>query len=256
MKKQLFFLFMLLAFAAHSQHPAPSRVASGLDVGFAFKKDNYVPSLTFAQVLHIGGKRLLSVGWTARLSKFHGDNLNFYTAPAKLTRGSTGFEALNLPIRAANLDTVRFDYVTHTALNVGIRAEIHLGPVDLGGSADVLGLALGKTRIGRVISSAGTFTRTDSGDDSTVYRFSGKNVQQRLKPTGINVRLLGDNDIGNLTADVYVRVRINQRLAIKGGYQWQTAEMYFRDIDPADNNKRFRHRVGMPYLAVSFPFFN
>lgn len=255
MKKYLIIVLAFLAGPAVAQKPASSRVQSGLDAGFAFKKDNYAPSLTYFQLLHIGNKRLLSVGWSARLAKFYGDNLNFYTAPARLTREATGFEALGPALKLANIDTVRFDYVTNTSVNFGVRVEVHLGPVDLGGSADLLGLALGKSRMGRVITSSGSYKVAGAKTDSTVF-FTGDNRFQRMKPTGINLRLLGDNDFGNLATEVYARVRINQRLAIKAGYQWQTAEMYFRDITPTDDNKRYRHRVGMPFVAVTLPFFN
>lgn len=254
MQKYIPILFVLLSITVRAQSPVSSRVGSGFDAGFAFKKDNYSPSLTYFQVLNIGQKRLLSVGWTVRLAKFHGDNLNFYTAPARLTRAATGFDALGPALRLANIDTVRFDYVTNTSLNFGVRAEVHLGPIDLGGSADVLGIAFGKTRVGRVISS-GTYAVNGSKADS-ILRFTGDNRFQRMRPTGVNIRLLGDNDIGNLTAELYARIRINQRLLIKGGYQWQTAEMYFRgDIRPTDGNKRYRHRVSMPFVALTFPIF-
>lgn len=256
MKKYLIISLLFLAGLAVAQKPVSSRVQSGLDAGFAFQKDNYAPSLTYFQLLNIGNKNLLSVGWTARLAKFYGDNLNFYTAPARLTREATGFEALGPALKWANIDTVRFDYVTNTSINFGVRVEVHLGPVDLGGSADLLGLALGKSRMGRVISSSGSFRVKGTSEDSAAVFFTSKNQSQRMKPTGINLRLLGDNDFGNLATEVYARVRINQRLAIKAGYQWQTAEMYFRDITPTDGNKRYRHRVGMPFVAVTLPFFN
>ena len=256
MKKYLLFFLPFLTLPAFAQKPVSSRVQSGADAGFAFTKDNYVPSFTYFQLLNIGNRRLLSVGWTARLAKFHGDNLNFYTAPARLTRGATGFEALGPALKLTNIDTVRFDYVTNTSINFGVRAEVHLGPVDLGGSADILGLAFSKSRIGRVISSSGSFRAKGTSEDSAAVFFRGKNQSQRMRATGINLRLLGDNDYGNLATEVYARFHINPRLAIKGGYQWQTAEMYFRDISPVDGNKRYRHRAGMPFVAVTFPFFN
>ena len=255
MKKHLLVACIFLSVPVLAQKPVSSRVMTGMDARFAFKKDNYAPSLTYFQLLNIGNRSLLSIGWTARLAKFYGDNLNLYTAPARLTRGATGFEALGPSLKAANIDTVRFDYVTNTSVNFGVRVEVHLGPVDLGGSADILGLALGKSRIGRVITSSGSYKVAGTKGDSTIF-FTGDNRYQRMRPTGINLRLLGDNDFGNLATEVYARIHINQRLSIKGGYQWQTAEMYFRDINPTDGNKRYRHRVGMPFLALTFPFFN
>ncbi|KAB7731067.1 hypothetical protein F5984_09625 [Rudanella paleaurantiibacter] len=257
MKKIMLALCALLSIQAYAQGPVSTRIRSGLDVGFAFKKDNYAPSLTYFQLMNIGRNKVISVGWTSRLAKFYGDNLNLYTAPASLTRGKTGFEALGAPLTPATIDTARFDFITNTSLNFGIRVQVQLGPVELGGSADLFGLTFGKTRVGRMIASAGAYKVESSraGVDSLVY-FTGDNRLQSFKPTRGSVRLLGDNDIGNLAAELYARVRVGQRLSIKGGYQWQTAEMSLRDIRPIDGNRRFRHRTGMPFVAVTFPFFN
>lgn len=255
----LFTLFLIgfLAPATHAQTPVATRLTSGLDVGFGFKTNTYSPSATYYQLLNIGEKKLFSVGYTVRFASLYIDNQNFYTAPARLTRGGTGFYALTAPLQLQNIDTLRMDYASNTSLNFGIRAQVNLGRVEIGASADLLGFVFGRMRTGRVISSGGGIQLTNqAGADSARLPFRGDAQFQSARSRGGNIRLLGDNDRGTLATEVFGRVRINQRLGVKVGYQWITTETRLRVIDAVSNNDRFRYRAGLAYLALSFPFFN
>ena len=218
----------------------------------AYSKSNYNPSLAYYQLINVGERKMFSLGWTMRLGAFYGDNLSYYTAPARLTRGKTGFGALSGPLINNNIDTVRFDYVTMTSLNAGVRAQVNLGWLELGASADLLGLTLGRRRTARYRSSTGVF----EVDSVTTRPFAGANVFQRAYPSRLNLRLLGDNDRGTLSTEVYARVRINQRFAIKAGYQWLTTEVTVQNRDIVADNNRFRNRAGLAYLALTLPLFN
>jgi hypothetical protein len=245
---------LLIFFSVHSfaQSPVSARLKSGFDVGMAYSKSNYNPSLAYYQLINVGERKMFSLGWTMRLGAFYGDNLSYYTAPARLTRGKTGFGALSGPLINNNIDTVRFDYVTMTSLNAGVRAQVNLGWLELGASADLLGLTLGRRRTARYRSSTGVF----EVDSVTTRPFAGANVFQRAYPSRLNLRLLGDNDRGTLSTEVYARVRINQRFAIKAGYQWLTTEVTVQNRDIVADNNRFRNRAGLAYLALTLPLFN
>ena len=256
MKKVLVALLLALSLHSFAQSPVAARLKSGFDIGMGYSKDKYNPSIAYYQLLNIGERKLFSLGWTARLGAFYGDNLNYYTAPARLTRGKSGFGALSGPLINSNIDTVRFDYVTMTSLNVGIRAQINLGWIEFGASSDLVGLTLGKSRIGRYQSSAGQYQLTNAaGQDSTTAYFQGASTFQRTTPGRLNARLLGDNDIGTLSSEVYARVHINQRVAIKVGYQWLTTETTVNNRDVIADNNRFRNRAQLYYVAVTLPVF-
>lgn len=245
-------LFSVYSFA---QSPVSARLSSGFDVGIAYSKNNYNPSLAYYQLINVRQRKLFAFGFTVRLGAFYGDNINYYTAPARLTRGKSGLAGLSGPLVTENIDTIRYDYVTMTSANVGVRAQINLGRVELGASADLLGLTLGRGRMGRYRSSTGRYTLKDKfSRDSAVY-FQGSNTFQRARPGRLNVRLLGDNDIGTLSTEVYARVRINQRFAIRAAYQWLTSETVTQNRDVVADNNRFRNRVGMAYLGLTFPIF-
>lgn len=254
MKQVISALLTLFPLLAVAQSPVSARLKSGYDAGMAYTQNKYNPSIAYYQLLNIGERKIVSLGWTARLGAFYGDNISYYTAPARLTRGKTGFNALTGPLITDNIDTVRYDYVTMTSLNIGFRAQVNLGRVELGISADLLGLTFGKSRTGRYKSSNGQFRpHLTAGADSTTAYFQGANTFQKSRPGTFNVRLLGDNDIGTLSTEIYARLHISQRVGVKLGYQWLTSETTVNNRDVIADNNRFRNRVGMTYLALTFP---
>ena len=131
MKKIIVALLILSSIHSFAQSPVAARLNSGFDLGMGYSKNNYNPSFTYYQLINVGERKLFSLGWTLRFGAFYGDNLNYYTAPARLTRGKTGFDALSGPLIVPNIDTVRLDYVTMTSVNVGVRAQVNLGLVEL-----------------------------------------------------------------------------------------------------------------------------
>ncbi|WP_338874840.1 hypothetical protein WBJ53_04390 [Spirosoma sp. SC4-14] len=255
MKRTIVALLTLFSIHSFAQSPVAARLKSGFDVGMSYSKSNYNPSIAYYQLINVGERKMFSLGWTVRLGAFYGDNLNYYTAPSRLTRGKTGFGALSEPLLVQNIDTVRFDYVTMTSLSAGLRAQVNLGIIDLGVSADLLGVTIGRSRTGRYTSSTGYYNlKTAASRDSSVY-FQGNNVFQQTHPSRLNVRLLGDNDIGTLSSEVYARLHLNQRMSVKFGYQWLTTEITVNNRDVEADNNRFRHRSGLAYLALTFPIF-
>ncbi|WP_229379467.1 hypothetical protein [Fibrella forsythiae] len=251
----LFICFLPLVSVAQS--PVSNRLSAGVDLGAGFAKEQISPSLTYYQLLHVTKQKFLSVGWTATFRTNYASNVDYTTAPANLTRGGkTGFNALGAPIVPANLDTLRMASASGTSLNFGVRAQIHIKFLEIGASADILGLALGKNRVGQYLSSTGKFVagQTAAGADS-LARFTGANVNQTAKPTIANLQLLGDNSIGTLATEVYARVLLGQRLGVKVGYQWLTSEYTTSVKNTVDGNNRFRNRAGLTYVALTFPVY-
>ena len=254
MKISLATLLTFFCVNCFAQSLVATRISSGVDVGLGVKSQQVAPSIAYYQLLNVGKKRLFSFGYTFRFGTFYGQNLDYTTAPARLTRGKSGLGSLGTSLVPANIDTVSFTNVSMTNLNVGLRAQVQLGPVQLGVSADILGLGFGRRRTGRYQSSTGMFK---NGTDSLAIEvpFKGENVNQSASPTNANVRLLGDNNIGTLSSEVYARIMVAQRVGIKVGYQWLTTEMSVSNRDVVANNNRCRNRTDFPYVAVTFPLF-
>ena len=216
-------------------------LSAGFDIGVAVRRDYVNPSLTYYELKSITRNNTLLVGWTARLGAFYGNDLNYYTAPARLTRVN-------------NIDTVSFGRLSQTSLNVGIRAELNLGRIQFGASVDLLGFTfLGRSRIGRVYSSNGLFIQTDSLGQDRQRPFQGSDVFQQATPTRFNVKLLGDHDRGMSTTEVYARIYLVPGVALKAGYQLLTTEMALGNRDLVADNARFRNRAGLSYVALTLP---
>lgn len=255
-----FLLIVSTATASVAQYEGPtsSRISSGLDVGVGFRRNVVSPSLSYYQLLNITRSKAFSIGWTATFRTVYASDLDYITAPADLSRGKTGFAALGAPYKLSQIDTLRMASASNTSFNFGVRAQFRVGILEIGASADVLGLTLGRTRTGRYLSENGFFFRdqTRSGADTLRTIFRDTYADQSAKPTKANVQLLGDNSYGTLAAEVFARVHVSQRLAVKAGYQWLATEYKVGTVNRLDNNDRFRNRSGLTYVALTFPFFN
>lgn len=250
-------LLIFLTIDCVAQSLVSTRISAGVDVGAGFKGGQLAPSIAYYQLLNVGEKKLISFGYSVKFGTFYGNNLDYITAPARLTRGKDGFSALGASVIPANLDTVSFTRVSMTNLNLGFKVQVQLGPVQLGATADIIGFGFGKGRTGRYQSSTGAFTAPSSGTTATTdtLSFQGTNASQAASPSNINLRLLGDNNLGTLSSEVYARFLFTKRIGVKIGYQWLTTEITTRNKDIRSDNNRFRNRQSLPYVAISFPLF-
>jgi len=236
-------VFFLFYSAAFSQSPVSTRLSAGVDLGAAFDTKILSPSLTYYQLLHVDQRKVFQIGWTFKFQTFYNQNsTDYYTAPARFSRGEAGLGSLSRAVIPANLDTLTMPRTTLTSGNFGLRVQVRLGPVELGASADILGIGVGRGRYG-------LYRASQSADSLNLHR-----SDQYAQPQRLNMRLLGDNNRGFLTTEMYARLNFHRRVAAKIGYQWLTAE-YRTTNKLVDDNRRFRHRYAMPYVALTFPIF-
>ncbi|WP_234733606.1 hypothetical protein [Tellurirhabdus bombi] len=246
MRKLIAVLLAFTSVTAIAQSPVSSRLVSGADLGASFATKKLSPSIAYYQLLNLDERKIFQFGWHTKLQNYYGqESVDYYTAPARLTRGKTGFGALSAPLIPENIDTLTMPRASFISLNLGLRFQIHLGPVELGAATDILGVGLGKGRLGlyRAIKGA------NSVDSLNLHQ-----TNKYAQPQRFNLRLLGDNNMGFLSSEVYARILFSRRVAFKVGYQWITTE-YRTNDELVDDNRRFRRNYAMPYVALSFPFF-
>lgn len=255
---QKLLLPLLVAFVClpgYSQKISKHGLSGGIDVGMGYKGGSSNPSITYYELKSLLKNESLFIGWTARISAYYGNNVNYYTAPSRLTRGASGLSSLSKPILNRNVDTLYFDHSSQTSLNLGIRAEYYLGPFTLGASIDLVGLTLiGRSRIGHIYSSTGLFTAENASGQPVQKPFQGNDAYQQASPQRLNLQSLGDLSRGMLTTELYSRFRIKESISVKVGYQWLTTEMVLTNIDAVANNDRFRNRTGFVHIGLTFPF--
>jgi hypothetical protein len=220
-----------------------SRLTSGFDAGAGWKDKAWTVSALYHQYLKVDRRGLLQVGWGVRGSHSRGKELDFTTDPSRLTKGKTGFSALNAPIILRQIDTLQMK-TGITSFNFNVSAQISLfGRLDIGANADILGFALGNRRAGYYLGSRG-YNKVDSLNLHQTY--------QQARPARLNILWLGDDRRGNLNAEIYARILFMQRVGVKVSYFFTTNE-YRTDQPLVDDNQRFRFRSQMIYIGLTFP---
>jgi hypothetical protein len=232
--RKIITLLCLLIFAeiSQSQPIRRSRISSGVDVGAGFQTGVLAPSFEFYQLLQTGKRSPLQLGWSFRATQLIGKELTFLTAPA-----------------TKNIDSLYMGQATMLSFNMGIKAQINVGPLELGAGADLLGVTLGRRRTGFHSGSTGVVPKSDTLN-TTVHL-----TDQSARPTTGNLIAFGDYVRGSLTADVYARLWISKAVGLKVGYQFLVNEYKTENPMVADN-RRFRYRSELLYIGISFPIAN
>lgn len=158
-------------------------------------------SISYQVGWKFGEKQRLVMGVGARVNNSIATGEFFTTAPAKLVKGEAGPAALFKEPIPANIDSV----LLPTARVYSLNAMLHIGynfseKFGVGFNIDVIGASFGG-------STSGTYY---AGTVSTPVTAS---------PSGFNLLLVGENDLGTLNSEFFVGYRINEKMMLKAGIQ-------------------------------------
>lgn len=185
-------------------------------------------------------KHRFKIGYGIRYTAQFGKNLEYYTAPAKITSGQTGPQVLFSEVLYNNIDTFKVSSTQHNSINVSINLQYTIKQkIDIGFNIDAIGFAFGN-------AVSGTYISTQS---------SLNNTNQTAKPTGFNTLLVSDNDKGMLNSELYARYWLNQKWAIKIGASFLFTEYTTNNKLRLDNN-RWRNKSLMGLVGITFAPFN
>jgi hypothetical protein len=244
MQKTKFLLTGLLVWILFSMGfaqdaPQGFKYNNHFDLALSFGGGQFTAAPSWTHLHGIGKKQKFKIGYGTRLNLAFGSNQSFVTAPAKLTSGKTGLGVLfsdNIP---ANIDTVSLVKSQVNSLNAMVVLQYTIVPkLDLGFNIDVIGFSFGGTQ-------GGTYSR------------NGTNTAVSAKPTGFNLLLTSDNDLGSLNSEFYVRYWFNPKWALRAGFTFifseYTTSTAVQQLPEA--NDRFRNKVGQAMIALTFsPF--
>jgi hypothetical protein len=183
-------------------------------------------------------KKNFKIGYGARITSVFGIDRNYVTAPAKLTRGVTGPIAVFSERLLDNYDTIYLARPQVNFLNLYFSIQYtFFRRLDVGLNADLAGVSFGTKEITEYYSS-----KNNPGDYSQA---------QRAYPTGFNIMLLGDNNIGSLNSEVFARFWITNQWAVKASLNFVFTE--YTTVNALRlGNDRFRDRTFMAGVAVTF----
>lgn len=231
---------LLAASMAFAQIPRNYATADwGVSAGKGF-----TGALSYNKYYGIGQAGRFKIGWGLRLNTHFAGQTDHRTAPASLTSGKSSFAALVSEDIVSQIDTLRLSNSQVNSLNLNIHLQYAVfKKLEVGFNIDAVGFSFGKQQ-------TGTFLARQS--DATGRGNNGK-TDITAKPTGLNLLLVSDSDIGSLNSEIYARYWINNKWAIRGGLSFEFWE-YTANRKLAFDNDRFRSKTLLPLIAVSYRF--
>lgn len=224
-------LFLSLSIAGQS-----TREPASLNVTFAAASAQGTAAASIVHNWKLGTRKRIIVGVGGRFTGYFGQRQYYATAPAALTSGDKGPHVIFKENIVANMDSV---FIAKPAV-FAINALINLGyqcneKLSIGFNIDAIGFSFGKRTNGTYING--------SQAQSTSAR-----------PSGFNLLLVSDNDLGSLNSELYGRYQLNDRIGIRSGFQflfteYKTSTNVQQFPEP---NDRFRRKSLMFMVGMSF----
>ena len=208
--------------------------------------NGFSPALSYTKMFGIGKSNRFKLGYGVRLTSFFSNSAtDFRTAPAKLTSNSASFVALFSDDIVANIDTFRLKSIQSNTLNISINLQYALSQkLEVGFNIDALGVTFGGKQIGDIVSV------------KNKRKFIDGSTQSTASPSGLNLLLVSDSDIGGLNSELYGRYWVSDKIGIRAGVSFLFVE-YMTDKNVrvnSDENNRWRYKSLLPMVAVSYKF--
>ena len=215
------------------------KLNNNFDVSLSYSGNQSSIVLSWVKFHSIIKKKRFKIGYGIRFTSQFGKNLDYITAPAKLTSKQKGPQVLFSESFPENIDTFKIYSTQYNALNININLQYTIKQkIDVGFNIDTIGTSFGK-------ETQGTYISHQSSDNSKEFTSS---------PTKLNALLVIDNDIGMLNSELYVRYWFKPKRAIRAGASFLFTE-YTTDAKLILDNDRWRNKSLMSLVAITFsPF--
>jgi hypothetical protein len=209
-----------------SQESEIPKIKSNFDVAVGTGKEYFSGALSWNRTHGLGSSNKFRLGYGVRISSLSGKNIVYTSAPANLAADLT------------KVDTLNIEKSGTVGLNAVINIQYQLSSKFLlGFNIDAIGVGLGSETTGNFISS----------DNNGKFPA----VQQKLTPTGTNVLLVGNNDIGQLKSEIFIGYDFSEKIGARLGLDLTFSE-YKTATKLTNDNDRFRNKANLLFLAVSY----
>lgn len=189
-----------------------------------------------------GEKKKFELGLGLRLTSYFGTKKDYITAPAKLSRSNTfPFAIVFAGQETQNWDTLTVQRPFTQSLNLSGNLGYNFSPKWYGGvNIDLIGFTLGRKTSAVLTSNGQTVTENEA------------------KPAGFNLLLTGDNDLGSLNSEFFVKYNADKKLSIKAVYQFLFNEYkttsQFQTAPDGTIVDRFRNKINAFGVGVLYSF--
>lgn len=167
----------------------------------------------------------LQLGYGLRFNLHQASDQTYVTAPFEFT-AEEKYDSFSL----GSVSTMSLSASIHIAYSVTPKLLV-------GFNIDAIGVSFGPEQ-------SGTITHLYSDANAA-------DINTTAQPTSANVLLVGDNDIGTLNSEFYLRYKVGGNLYLRPGFSFFFSE-YTTDVAGSEDNKRFRNKIGYPFLGVSY----
>lgn len=234
-----FSLFISVVFISTGLLAQQKRSTSLLDLGVGIGNNQQLVSASWVHYWGVGKKQNLKLGIGARFTSSFATDKYYETADARLTSGKTGPGVLFAENIPANIDSFFIGKPQVNALNISFNSEYQFSTKWAAGlNIDVIGFSLGTQKTG-------------------IYIRNGATSLVQAKPTGFNLLLISDNDLGSLNSELFIRYKVNKRWSIRAGTSFLFNEYKTNTKVQVQNgieNDRFRHKSLYGLIALSYHF--
>jgi len=202
---------------------------NNFDIALGAGSGQFSGALSWIHFHGIGKKKKFKIGYGIRFTSYFGSNQNYMTAPPELTA------------KPESIDTLFMTKAQVNALNVSINLQYSFSSkFEVGFNIDAVGLSFGGKQTGQFISS-------------TLPPINELHMHN-ASVTPFNLLLVGDNDIGTLNSELYVRYWLSEKIGIKAGLGFLFTE-FTTNNKLAFDNDRFRNKSMMGMIGITFsPF--
>jgi len=243
-EKKVALSLLLIALAtvnAQSQYKKQNQFA---DLAVSIGEAENSVAASYVHSWGLGKKHRLDVGAGIRTTSYFGVKRNYITAPARLARSTTiPFVIVLAEQEEKNFDTLTVQRPLTFSTNLTFNAGYHFSSKWYGGlNIDVIGFTLGRTT-SAILTSDGTTT-----------------LESKAKPSAFNLLLTGDNDLGSLNSEFYLKYNFNNHWGVRGVYQFlfseykTTSDGIYQVAPDGTHVHRFRNKVNAFGLALAYQF--
>lgn len=216
---------------------AQNRLRPSVDLTLGAGSSQATVSVAGWKDWQLGKKKRLEIGVGPRLSFYTGTKKDFWTAPAKIARGSsTPFLVVFSSQETKNWDTLTVQRPLIFSLNAAIQVAHQIGKrFRAGVNIDLVGFSVGRTTPA-VFTSDGTRQTTEAS------------------PVPFNLLLTGDLDKGSLNSEFFLQYKLTENWKLRAVYQFYFAEYQTNTKiqQLPEPNNRFRNKANLLGLGVSY----
>ncbi len=196
-------------------------------VSVAYGKNAFMVSPSWTQYWGFGKYKNIRLGYGVRLNNFSGTDCVYTPAPPKHV--ADGSEILVADAQTNNI-----------AITANIKGRFK-EKIDAGFNIELFGIGYGGKKTATYTPSEAALANNPS--------VTGGDVE--VKPQLGSLLLIGDRDIGMLNSELYAGYWFTPKLNIRLGLSYVFSEYKTTETIHFDNN-RFRAKVAMPFVGLSF----